>query len=83
MQGHRTGMLCICFRCENSVKKYDMDTEDTEDTYDVVILGSGIAGLSGALAAQEMGLRPVDVPPSPCDIEHSTPMQNPLKPPKQ
>jgi 3-oxosteroid 1-dehydrogenase len=31
----------------------------TEDTYDVVILGSGIAGLSGALAAQEMGLRAV------------------------
>ena len=30
-----------------------------ENTYDVVILGSGIAGLSGALAAHEMGLRPI------------------------
>ena len=28
-------------------------------SYDVIILGSGIAGLSGALAADEMGLRPV------------------------
>jgi 3-oxosteroid 1-dehydrogenase len=29
------------------------------ETYDVVILGSGIAGLAGALAAHELGLRPV------------------------
>jgi succinate dehydrogenase/fumarate reductase flavoprotein subunit len=28
-------------------------------SYDVVILGSGIAGLTGALAAQELGLQPV------------------------
>jgi 3-oxosteroid 1-dehydrogenase len=28
-------------------------------SYDVVILGSGIAGLAGALAAHAMGLRPV------------------------
>ena len=28
-------------------------------SYDVVILGSGIAGLAGALAAQELGLKPV------------------------
>jgi 3-oxosteroid 1-dehydrogenase len=31
----------------------------SSDTWDVVILGSGIAGLAGALAAHEMGLRPV------------------------
>lgn len=31
----------------------------TETAYDVVVLGSGIAGLAGALAAHEMGLRPV------------------------
>jgi 3-oxosteroid 1-dehydrogenase len=29
------------------------------DTYDVVVLGSGIAGLSAALAARESGLRPL------------------------
>jgi 3-oxosteroid 1-dehydrogenase len=29
------------------------------DAWDVVILGSGIAGLAGALAAHELGLRPV------------------------
>src|ERR1041384_5031143 len=29
------------------------------DAYDVVILGSGIAGLAGALAAHEHGLKPV------------------------
>jgi glycine/D-amino acid oxidase-like deaminating enzyme len=28
-------------------------------SYDVVILGSGIAGLAGALAAHALGLRPV------------------------
>src|SRR5512144_1083473 len=28
-------------------------------SYDVVILGSGIAGLAGALAAHELGLRPI------------------------
>ena len=28
-------------------------------SYDVVILGSGIAGLAGALAAHELGLQPV------------------------
>ena len=27
--------------------------------YDVVILGSGVAGLAGALAAHELGLQPV------------------------
>src|SRR5947199_6477263 len=27
--------------------------------YDVVVLGSGIAGLAGALAAHELGLKPV------------------------
>ena len=27
-------------------------------SYDVVILGSGIAGLAGALAAHELGLQP-------------------------
>lgn len=32
---------------------------DMADTFDVVVLGSGIAGLSGALAACEMGLRAV------------------------
>lgn len=31
----------------------------TDETYDVVILGSGIAGLAGALAAHEKGLRPI------------------------
>ncbi len=31
----------------------------SSDTWDVVILGSGIAGLAGALAAHELGLRPV------------------------
>jgi len=31
----------------------------SSDAWDVVILGSGIAGLAGALAAQELGLRPV------------------------
>jgi 3-oxosteroid 1-dehydrogenase len=30
-----------------------------EETYDVVVLGSGIAGLSGALAAHELGLKPI------------------------
>src|SRR2546428_12602501 len=29
------------------------------DAWDVVILGSGIAGLAGALAAHELGLRPI------------------------
>ena len=29
------------------------------DAWDVVILGSGIAGLAGALAAHELGLRPL------------------------
>src|SRR6266540_3818468 len=28
-------------------------------SYDVVVLGSGIAGLAGALAAHELGLKPV------------------------
>jgi 3-oxosteroid 1-dehydrogenase len=31
----------------------------SSDAWDVVILGSGIAGLAGALAAHELGLRPV------------------------
>ena len=31
----------------------------SNDAWDVVILGSGIAGLAGALAAHELGLRPV------------------------
>src|ERR1700726_278926 len=31
----------------------------SSDPYDVVVLGSGIAGLAGALAAHELGLRPV------------------------
>jgi 3-oxosteroid 1-dehydrogenase len=31
----------------------------TSDAWDVVILGSGIAGLAGALAAHELGLRPL------------------------
>ena len=31
----------------------------SSDAWDIVILGSGIAGLAGALAAHEMGLRPV------------------------
>src|ERR1700681_733795 len=31
----------------------------TSDTWDVAILGSGIAGLAAALAAYEFGLRPV------------------------
>ena len=31
----------------------------SDDAYDVVVLGSGIAGLAGALAAHELGLRPV------------------------
>ena len=30
-----------------------------EQTYDVVVLGSGIAGLSGALAAHELGLKAI------------------------
>jgi 3-oxosteroid 1-dehydrogenase len=30
-----------------------------EETYDVVVLGSGIAGLSGALAAHELRLKPI------------------------
>src|SRR5580700_1467395 len=29
------------------------------NSYDVVVLGSGIAGLAGALAAHELGLQPV------------------------
>src|SRR6202140_3934332 len=31
----------------------------SSDSWDVVVLGSGIAGLAGALAAHELGLRPV------------------------
>ena len=31
----------------------------SNDAWDVVILGSGIAGLAGALAAHELGLRPI------------------------
>lgn len=31
----------------------------SSDAWDVVILGSGIAGLAGALAAHELGLRPI------------------------
>src|ERR1700716_27343 len=30
-----------------------------DETYDVVVIGSGIAGVSTALAAREAGLRPV------------------------
>ena len=30
-----------------------------DETYDVVVLGSGIAGLAGALAAHELGLKPI------------------------
>src|SRR5213080_1380467 len=29
------------------------------DAWDVVVLGSGIAGLAGALAAHELGMRPI------------------------
>jgi len=29
------------------------------DAWDTVVLGSGIAGLSAALAAHELGLRPI------------------------
>jgi succinate dehydrogenase/fumarate reductase flavoprotein subunit len=29
----------------------------SSDAWDVVVLGSGIAGLAGALAAHELGLR--------------------------
>ena len=32
---------------------------DADPPYDVVVLGSGIAGLAGALAAHELGLKPV------------------------
>jgi 3-oxosteroid 1-dehydrogenase len=35
-----------------------MELMSATETYDVVILGSGIAGLAGALAAHELGLRP-------------------------
>jgi succinate dehydrogenase/fumarate reductase flavoprotein subunit len=31
----------------------------SSDTWDVVILGSGIAGVAAALAAHELGLRPI------------------------
>ena len=31
----------------------------SSDAWDVVVLGSGIAGLAGALAAHELGLRPI------------------------
>src|SRR5712671_5669206 len=31
----------------------------SSDAWDVVVLGSGIAGLAGALAAHELGLRPL------------------------
>src|SRR5208337_488298 len=31
----------------------------SSDAWDVVIIGSGIAGLAGALAAHELGLRPL------------------------
>src|SRR6202049_649166 len=31
----------------------------SSDAWDVVILGSGIAGLAGALAAHQLGLRPI------------------------
>ena len=31
----------------------------SSDAWDVVVLGSGIAGLAGALAADQLGLRPI------------------------
>ena len=31
----------------------------SSDAWDVIVLGSGIAGLAGALAADELGLRPI------------------------
>src|ERR1700687_1731943 len=31
----------------------------SSDAWDVVVLGSGVAGLAGALAAHELGLRPI------------------------
>jgi 3-oxosteroid 1-dehydrogenase len=37
----------------------DVEPMISSDAWDVVILGSGIAGLTGALAAQELGLRPL------------------------
>lgn len=36
-----------------------MSSVFAENAFDVVILGSGIAGLAGALAAHELGLRPI------------------------
>jgi 3-oxosteroid 1-dehydrogenase len=37
----------------------EIDQMATGSAWDVVILGSGIAGLSAALAAHELGLRPI------------------------
>src|ERR1700740_615378 len=42
-----------------SVRYQDVDPMISSTAWDVVILGSGIAGLAGALAARELGLRPV------------------------
>src|ERR1700681_4974559 len=35
------------------------EMEKSPESFDVVVLGAGIAGLAGALAAERMGLRPV------------------------
>src|SRR5258708_40295897 len=35
------------------------EMEKSPESFDVVILGAGIAGLAGALAAARMGLRPL------------------------
>ena len=37
----------------------DVESMSSTDPWDVVVLGSGIGGLAGALAAHELGLRPV------------------------
>src|SRR4051794_15940485 len=49
-----------CARRDSSRERNeDLAPGNPYQAYDVVVLGSGIAGLSGALAAYEMGLRPV------------------------
>src|ERR1700730_14844965 len=40
-------------------ERRDVDPMTSSDAWDVVVLGSGIAGLAGALAAHELGLRPI------------------------
>jgi 3-oxosteroid 1-dehydrogenase len=47
------------------VTEGDVEPMIASDAWDVVIFGSGIAGLAGALAAHELGLRPLVLEKSP------------------